>query len=581
MILLATLNSQYVHSNLAVRYLAGIPQTMGLPVRLFEFTVNDDRFQALRAIADLEPALVGLSCYIWNIEPTLKLARDLKQIRPDCKILLGGPEVSFDADRILAEAPWIDFIIRGEGEETFREFLKLGPLESPETIPGLSWRDGDRIYSNPERQPIQDFALVPSPYSDNMALDGRILYYETSRGCPFRCAYCMSSLERTVRNFPLERVFAELTQLAARGPGQIKFVDRTFNSQPERAAAILRFLLTLPGNTNYHFEINGDLLTDELIDLLNAAPAGKFQIEVGVQSTNPETLQAVGRHQNLERLAENVQRLQANGTVHMHLDLIAGLPYDDLTRFGAAFNRVYQLKPDHFQLGFLKLLKGSPLSSQVITDPAYANYRCRMDPPYEFLTSPWLSFKEVSGLKTVERLLNRYYNSGAFPFSLSFIIHTGFDGDPFAFYTAFAEMAEAEGWAIRSTARIRHYYDLNQFVRQYGLSNQAEILDLINFDFVLTNFWLDLPSDLRPGAAPEQALRKYWLNQARELPFTGKPVLTASGGGKDGLRVECFEKDVLGLTGLSDVVRKGPAVIAFQRQSGRILAQYLDGEGTE
>ncbi|MGE5544098.1 MAG: DUF4080 domain-containing protein, partial [Bacillota bacterium] len=435
-LVLTTLNSQYVHSNLAIRYLAGVAQQLDQAHLVMEFTINESLDHILRSLVRAHPEMVAFSCYIWNIEDTVKLAQNMKKVLPSVVIVVGGPEVSYDSVRFLNDNPSIDMVVRGEGEETFRELLLAWRQGlSGEGIAGLTWRQGEHICENPSRELEVDLNSVPMPYGTDPVLpDGRIVYYETSRGCPFNCSYCLSSTIRGVRYFPLDRVRREISALVAAGVSQIKFVDRSFNCHPNRALEIMRFLADLPGETNFHFEIVADALTSEMLELLARVKPGRFQFEIGVQSTNPNTLTRINRHQDLTRMADNIKLLTERKNIHIHLDLIAGLPEEDYQSLAKSFNWVYDLQPDYFQLGFLKLLKGTAIREEA---PRW-DYVCKDYPPYEVLANRWLSFDEISTLKIIDDLLQRYYNSHVFGHTLAYCIPRLFTGNAFRFYEALA-----------------------------------------------------------------------------------------------------------------------------------------------
>jgi anaerobic magnesium-protoporphyrin IX monomethyl ester cyclase len=447
-LLLATLHARYVHASLALPCLATACAGLdGLETVIGEFTVNEPADRVLRQLAACEADVVAFSCYIWNIEATLKLAADLKLVRPETVIVLGGPEASYGAFMLLERNPAIDCIVRGEGEETFRELMALlagcgraiepwrhfshgGAGHGPADIPGLILRAGDELIATPERPPIADLDNIPSPFAAGLAdLAKPLVYFETSRGCPFSCAFCMSSLEQGVRSFSPDRVRDDLRILISRKVQTVKLVDRTFNYDAARAGEIWEFILAENRESRFHFEIAADLLTEENFRLLRRVPAGLFRFEIGVQSGEEETLARVTRRSDLERLFANVRRLVAETGVVVHLDLVAGLPGEDFPGFLRSLQRLFDVLGQagsasqtrgHIQVEPLKVLKGSPMRKIAAAE----NYAFSAAPPYKVLRTPWLSFTEICRIEAVSRLLDLVYNSGKFSTSLALIAQT-------------------------------------------------------------------------------------------------------------------------------------------------------------
>lgn len=438
-ILLCALNSKYIHSALAPWYLKAALFAYAQaahPCEVLEATVNEEPGLTLQKIVKRAPELLGLSCYIWNISRVRELLPLIRKELPSCRIILGGPEVSYNQEELLEALPEVDFILSGEGELPFARLCDALALGNP--IPdnlGISYRaaDGLRIAA-----PYLSREDPPSPYTPEylQALKGRICYLETSRGCPFSCAFCLSGRCGGVRFFDLERSLKDMVALANSGTSTVKFVDRTFNANPSRAKKILRFLSanygkSIPDTVCFHFEIAGDLLDWELLDLLRAAPKGSIQLEIGLQSFHPETLEAVTRKTDTEKLSENIRLLCEPGNLHIHIDLIAGLPQEDFAVFGKSFDKAYALSAHMLQLGFLKLLHGSPLEE----DPMGCVFS--PDPPYEVASTPWLSARELERLHEAERALDLLYCSGRFAGTVRLLIG---DGSPFAFYLAMGEL---------------------------------------------------------------------------------------------------------------------------------------------
>ena len=438
-ILLTTLNSKFIHSNLAVKYMhAMIRDRVDSVVE--EFTINEDIEEILSRIMQGGYDMVAFSCYIWNIERTMKLAENIKKISPQTMILLGGPEVTYDADMVIKKNPFVDFVIAGEGEKAISDLADI-MLQAEDSAGEISRAFGE---NSPYLEPlmnitnlytafapcdmdfesrslvITDLSIIPPVYLETkkQEIENKIVYYETSRGCTFSCAYCLSSTTKGVRFFDYDRVKAELTHLVSLGARQIKFVDRTFNSDESKALDMISFLMSLDdGSINFHFEITAHLLQRPVLDLIKTARRGLFQFEIGVQSTNDATLREVRRANRFEELSHNVLEIKSYGNVHQHLDLIAGLPYEDLQRFRKSFNDVFSLKPDALQLGFLKILKGSPMEKTVEKH----GYSYRSYPPYEVLKNSYMSYADIDHLRSVENVLDRFYNTGRFRYSMEYL----------------------------------------------------------------------------------------------------------------------------------------------------------------
>lgn len=462
-ILLAALNAKYVHSNLALRYLYETGRRAGLSadqLTLQEFTINNEAGYIYGEILRGGCDLVCFSCYIWNIRQIRELASDLKKARPDLVILLGGPEVSYEAEAFLAENPYVDGILRGEGEAAFDQLCKRLLAASASGrgaagalikgclpgLPSLVWRDGVLIRDNGPGE-TQEMAAVPFPYFHMPPAADKVVYYEASRGCPYRCSYCLSSLEKTIRPLPLERTLAELSWFLGRGVKQVKFIDRTFNFDRQRAMAIWQYLMDHDnGITNFHFEICAELLDEDCLSVIAGARTGLFQFEIGIQSCNGQTLEAVNRSGDVNRVLENVRKLVALGNSHIHTDLIAGLPYEDYESFGRSFDLVYALGAENLQLGFLKLLKGTKLRQQA------EKYGCiwRDRAPYQVIATRWLTALEMERLSEIETVLELYHNKGGFTRTLALLIGDAFGGSAFGFYEALADFFYGSGFQHRS-----------------------------------------------------------------------------------------------------------------------------------
>ncbi|MGE5404744.1 MAG: DUF4080 domain-containing protein [Candidatus Saccharibacteria bacterium] len=569
MIVLSSLNSQYVHTNLAIRYLAAVAEQNNENVRIAEFTINEDADSIVRRIYAMKPDVIGFSCYIWNIELTAKVMEDLKKANPDLYILAGGPEVSFDTNHFMSNYPFVDAVVRGEGEAAFADILdQLKISHDLSGITGVTWRRGHEIVENPSRPLINDLNKLPSPYSvipDN----GRILYYESSRGCPFKCSYCLSSAEPGVRYLPIERVKQELCRLDSLGVKQVKLVDRSFNCNQQRALEIMTYLAELPGNTCFHFEIIADLITDEMLEFLKSVKKGRFQFEIGIQSINEKTLLAVNRKQDHERAAYVIKELMSNGNIHIHLDLIAGLPFEDLGYFAASFNWLYGLLPDYLQLGFLKLLKGSPLREEA---DRYG-YIYKAHPPYEVIKNPWLSYSDICLLKIIEDLIQRYYNSGAFQYTLEFCEHELYPGNPFEMYSEAAKFWEDNGLIDQPMARSRLYGLWLRAMGKQAEELESKINDLLVLDFIINNVNLELPESLNPNIYEEIPLKK----AVNAIPTDGFCVLAEVETKKAAKpRVISFKSDILATAGMKGYEERPSYYTVFKWEDSVCKVRYID-----
>ncbi len=404
---LVAINAKYIHSNLAVYCLQAYAKKHGVEVERKEYTINHNADDILAGIYLDNPQVVCFSCYIWNIVYVRELIRELKKLRPEIQIWVGGPEVSYHGEDFLKEETGVTGVMRQEGEETFLELCKQSFLNLSE-IQGITYRDRENIICNPDREPM-NLDDLPFAYERPEELQNRIMYYESSRGCPFSCSYCLSSVDKRLRFKSLEKVYKELAVFLAWKVPQVKFVDRTFNTKKEHAMGIWRFLKEQDnGVTNFHFEIAADLLDDEELEFLATLRPGLVQLEIGVQSTHPETLKEVKRNTNLEKIWKNVDSLIKANNCHVHLDLIAGLPYEGYERFKQSFCDVYAHHPHQLQLGFLKVLKGSYMEEKSRAYEILKHER----PPYEVLSTKWITFEQLLCLKQVEEMVEMYYNSG-------------------------------------------------------------------------------------------------------------------------------------------------------------------------
>lgn len=490
--LLVAVNAKYIHSNPAVYSLKRFAGEYTDAVEIAEYTINNRMEDILEDIYRRKPDVIGFSCYIWNIGMVEKLMGELHKLLPKLPVFLGGPEVTYDADKLLRKYPYLTGIFIGEGEATFAQVVKYYVKKNPESledIPGLMLRSG----MTPERKPL-NLTDVPFLYDDMAPFTNRIIYYETQRGCPFRCSYCLSSIDKTVRFRDIEVVKKELAFFLEKKVKQVKFVDRTFNCNHDHAMAVWQYLYDHDnGVTNFHFEIAGDILREDEIALVAKMRPGLVQFEIGVQSTNTDTLWEIRRVMDIEKLKQVVAALKAAHNVHIHLDLIAGLPYEDYDSFARSFDDVYAMEPEQLQLGFLKVLKGSYMAEMAESyGLVYTDYA-----PYEVLYTNWLSFTEICRLKRIEEMVEIYYNSGQFAHSLPVMI-ADFGQGAFAFYEALADFYEGQGFFVETPSRIYRYQALLSFAKSIHPERQELYKELLLFDLYVRE---NLKS--RPDFAPD------------------------------------------------------------------------------
>ena len=517
-ILLAACNAKYIHSNLAVYNLKSCSGEYSSRVVVKEYTINQIRDDILKDIYLEQPNVVCFSCYIWNISFVRELVPDLKKILPQVELWAGGPEVSYDAVEFLKKNPAFFGVMVGEGEETFHELAGYYIERKPETLSGIrgvAFRDenkGRDVVHTGWRE-LMDLSKVPFAYSNLTEFKNRIIYYESSRGCPFSCSYCLSSIDKKLRFRDIELVKKELQFFIDNKVPQVKFVDRTFNCKHDHAMEIWRYITENDnGITNFHFEISADLLRAEELALMKTMRPGLIQLEIGVQSTNPQTIKAIRRTMDFEKLKGIVEQIHSFGNIHQHLDLIAGLPYEGYDSFHKSFCDVYALRPEQFQLGFLKVLKGSYMME--MTGEYQILYKNRE--PYEVLSTAWLTYGEILRLKMVESMVEVYYNSGQFKNTLVFL-EKYFD-DPFRMYEALGRFYEKKGYSEISHSRMRRYEILMEFAGE-----QKEIPSEALSDVMLLDLYLRENLKSRPSFASDQKPyeRLIWdYRKAKKIPKT-------------------------------------------------------------
>ena len=509
-ILLAACNAKYIHSNLAVYDLQAYASDYADHIVLKEYTINQQKDDIMRDIYLEHPDVVCVSCYIWNLSFVKELMADLIKILPGADFWAGGPEVSYDAEKFLTENSEFKGVMVGEGEETFKELAGHYVEKNPQDLKdmtGICYRDGDQIIHNGWRQ-IMDLSSIPFIYKDLSEFKNRIIYYESSRGCPFSCSYCLSSIDKKLRFRDTETVKKELQFFIDNKVPQVKFVDRTFNCKHDHAMAIWKYINEHDnGVTNFHFEISADLLREEELQEMSTMRPGLIQLEIGVQSTNPDTIKAIHRTMDFEKLKGIVDRIHSFGNIHQHLDLIAGLPYEDYDSFRHSFNDVYALKPQQLQLGFLKVLKGSHMMEMC----REYGIVYKTQEPYEVLSTKWLDYDHVLKLKTVENMVEVYYNSGQFQNTLEYL--EKFFPDAFSIYERLGSFYMEKGYGDVSHTRMRRYEILLEFLEDMPEISMDQVKDQMVYDLYLRE---NLKS--RPGFARDQKPfeRQVWDFRKRE-----------------------------------------------------------------
>ena len=509
-ILLVACNAKYIHSNLAVYDLQAYASDYADHIVLKEYTINQQKDDIMRDIYLEHPDVVCVSCYIWNLSFVKELMADLIKILPGADFWAGGPEVSYDAEKFLTENSEFKGVMVGEGEETFKELAGYYVKKNPQDLKdmtGICYRDGDQIIHNGWRQ-IMDLSSIPFIYKDLSEFKNRIIYYESSRGCPFSCSYCLSSIDKKLRFRDTETVKKELQFFIDNKVPQVKFVDRTFNCKHDHAMAIWKYINEHDnGVTNFHFEISADLLREEELQEMSTMRPGLIQLEIGVQSTNPDTIKAIHRTMDFEKLKGIVDRIHSFGNIHQHLDLIAGLPYEDYDSFRNSFNDVYALKPQQLQLGFLKVLKGSHMMEMC----REYGIVYKTQEPYEVLSTKWLDYDHVLKLKTVENMVEVYYNSGQFQNTLEYL--ENFFPDAFSIYERLGSFYMEKGYGDVSHTRMRRYEILLEFLEDMPEISVDQVKDQMVYDLYLRE---NLKS--RPGFARDQKPfeRQIWDFRKRE-----------------------------------------------------------------
>jgi radical SAM superfamily enzyme YgiQ (UPF0313 family) len=491
-ILLITLDSKYIHANLAVRYLKKYCGDFDIVIK--EFTINQRPEYILGEILAEGPDLICFSCYIWNIDYIKDISYIIKESKSEARLLYGGPEVSFEIKELMESNPFIDFVIFGEGEETFKEFLEEIQKPSPllRKIKGLAFRENNEAIINESRGLIDNLDIINYPYEPEEEFENKIIYYESSRGCPFSCSFCLSSIDKKLRFFSMERVKRDLKMLLNTKARQIKFVDRTFNADYRRSMEIMEYIVeNNKNNMTIHFEITADIINDQFLSFLGKMPVNMFQFEIGVQSLNVDTLCEIDRHMDKDKLSRAIREIGKNKNIHLHLDLIAGLPYEDYESFKKSFDGIYKLNAEKIQLGFLKVLKGT----KIFRDKEKHGIKHTLKAPYEVICTKYISLGELLKLKNIEELVDKYYNEKYFNKSIKYAAGTWFAESPFEFYSSFSDYWQKYDLYNKAHSRKKLYRILYDYVKDMkGIDD--EFIQALKFDYIFNNQFEELPDYL-------------------------------------------------------------------------------------
>ncbi len=517
--LLVSIDSKFIHSNLALKYIRNYCGD-SFDIKLKEFTINQKIEYITDEIISQGADLICFSCYIWNIEYINEIIYILKTANPKLKILLGGPEVSYETKETMEENQFVDYIIYGEGEISFHEFLcAIHENKELSLINGLAFRCENEIIINNSREINHDLDKLVSPYENNEKYYDKIIYYESSRGCPYRCAFCMSSIDKSVRFFSLERVKSDLLVLLSTNARQIKFVDRTFNADYKRAMKIMQFIVdNNKNNMTIHFEITADIINDEFLDFLKSMPVNMFQFEIGVQSLNIQTLNEINRKTDINKLIHVINEIKENKNMHMHLDLIAGLPYEDYNTFKMSFNEIHNLYADKLQLGFLKVLKGT----KIYNDLEIHDIKYNEKAPYEIIKNKYISYEQILKLKNIEELVDRYYNEKYFDTTIRYVVENYYKNKPFDFYEDFSVYWKNNNLYMAMHNRKKLYEIIYSFAKEKEILSD-KFMDNLLYDFVSCNEKEELISifdknleenlrDVKRTIAKDEWFRKEYFN---------------------------------------------------------------------
>ena len=515
-ILLVTLDSKFIHANLAVRYLKKYCSNFDIEIK--EFTINQKLDYVLGEILAEDADLICFSCYIWNIEYINEISYIIKESRNNAKILYGGPEVSYEIEKMMENNSFIDYIIFGEGEETFKEFLKevKNPNPNLHKIKGLAFKENNDVIINESRELIEALDIINYPYESDEEFTNKIIYYESSRGCPFCCSFCMSSIDKRIRFFSMERVKKDLKKLLNTKARQIKFVDRTFNADYRRSMEIMQYIAeNNKNNITVHFEITADIINDVFLNFIGKMPVNMFQFEIGVQSLNEDTLREINRHMDKDKLSHVIKEIGKNNNVHMHLDLITGLPYEDYESFKRSFDGIHNLNAEKIQLGFLKVLKGT----KIYEDREIHQIKYRAKAPYEVICTKYISLEELLKLKNIEELVDKYYNEKYFNNSLKYIINNVFPDSAFKFYSSFSDYWQKYDLYNQAHRRKKLYKILYDYMEHINKMND-EFIQALKFDYIFNNQYEELPDYLNRES--EDKFKSLKRNLVNDIDFKNK-----------------------------------------------------------
>ena len=489
--LLVAINTKYSHTNLALRYLKNMKINQNVEVELREFTINQSINYILAEIYKTQSDVICFSCYIWNIDMVLKFCKTLKKIRPGVTIVLGGPEVSYETENLMSNNDYIDIVLVGEAEKSYK--LLMDALETNgdySGIQGISYRVKGDVYQNGLLQSAFPMSELPFPYKEGLPEKEKIIYYEASRGCPFNCQYCLSSTHTGVKYLPLERIKEELLVFINAGVRQVKFIDRTFNADKIIALEIMRFLVNNDNNlTNFHFEITADIIDSEMLSFFKTVPKGLFQFEIGVQSTNEETLRAIDRKMNFEKLSNVVSTILGYNNIHLHLDLIVGLPHEDFFAFRRSFDDVFALRPNKLQIGFLKMLKGSKLREEA---EKYV-YIYNEYAPYEIIQNKDINFRDLITIKGIEEMVEIYWNSRQFSVAVKVILHN-FYSSAFNFFNDLHVFWEESGYHNNLHSKNKLYEIIYEFYLEKKFEKKHVFLEVLKYDYLKNTKTSSLPT---------------------------------------------------------------------------------------
>mgnify|MGYP002577365122 CR=1 FL=1 len=532
-VLLGAVNAKYIHSNLAVYCLKAYAEKYGDTsdeISIGEYTINQQLDEILRDIYKRKPDMLCLSCYIWNLTYVEEICREIKKVMPQIIIWIGGPEVSYDGVKVLERLPEVDGVMKGEGEQTFCDLLHFyqdKTADGLQNMKGIVYREQTGQIVENEWRKTMDLSKVPFVYENMELFEHKIIYYETSRGCPFSCSYCLSSIDKCLRFRDLELVKKELQFFIDHEVPQVKFVDRTFNCKHDHAMAIWNYIKEHDkGITNFHFEVAADLLNEEEIELIRSLRPGLIQLEIGIQSTNKQTIKEINRSMNLEKVRDKVARIHEKGNVHQHLDLIAGLPYENYDSFAHSFNEVYAMEPDQFQLGFLKVLHGSVMHEKM----KEYELLCQNRPPYEVLSTKWLPYSDVIRLKKVEEMVEVYYNSFQFSHTMGLLVELF--PSAFSMYEKMGNYYEKKGLFGLNHSRLARYEILWDFVEselaEFSCSEEVQkkeadfkekVLESMTLDLYLRDNVKNRPAFLGESKVEKDVASEFYKKEAEEHKY--------------------------------------------------------------